>query len=91
MTIPGFFFGSLIGALVGGLLHLVVAGHPARLLLYILFGVVGFWVGQIIAEILDWTFLSYGVLHLGVALPVCMVVTGFGYWLSLVQSTEKRN
>jgi hypothetical protein len=91
MTIPGFLFGSLIGALVGGLLHLVVAGHPARLILYMLFGVVGFWIGEVAAEILGWTFLSYGSLHLGVAVPVCVVVTAFGYWLSLVQSAEKKN
>jgi hypothetical protein len=91
MTIPGLFFGSLIGALVGGLLHLVVGGHPARLLLYVLFGVIGFWVGQITAEIFDWTLFSFGSLHLGVALPICLVVTGFLYWLSLVQTTEKKS
>jgi hypothetical protein len=91
MTIPGLLFGSLIGALVGGLLHLIVAGHPARLILYILFGVVGFWIGQIAAIILDWNFLSYGPLRLGVAIPICMIVTGLGYWLSLVQTAEKKN
>ena len=91
MTIPGIVFGSLIGALAGILLHLVVGGHPGKLILYLLFGVAGFWIGQIIAEIFDWTLLSYGSLHLGVAVPVCLLVTGFCYWLSLVQTSERKN
>ncbi len=91
MTIPGILFGSLIGALVGGLLHLVVGGHPARIFLYIAFGIAGFWFGQILAEIMGWTLLSYGTLHLGVALPICILTTGVGYWLSLVQSPPKKN
>jgi H+/Cl- antiporter ClcA len=89
MTLPGLALGTLIGALIGTLLHLVVGGHIGRLILYLLFGVAGFWAGQILAEISGWTFISIGVLHLGLAIPVCLAVSGAGYWLSLVQTVKR--
>jgi hypothetical protein len=89
MTLPGLVLGTIIGAFIGVLLHLVVGGHLGRLILYILFGIAGFWAGQILAELAGWTFISYGVLHLGIAVPVCLAICGAGYWLSLVQTVKK--
>jgi hypothetical protein len=87
MTIPGLILGTVVGALVGGALHLVMGGHIGRLLLYVLFGVAGFWIGHMLAEFTGLTFLSYGPVHYGLALPVSLGVTAIGYWLSLVQTT----
>lgn len=89
MTLPGLVLGTLIGAFIGVVLHLVVGGHLGRLILYVLFGIAGFWIGQILAEFAGWIFFSYGVLHLGIAIPVSLVVCGAGYWLSLVQTVKK--
>ncbi len=89
MTLPGLALGTLIGALIGVILHLVVGGHLGRIILYILFGIGGFWAGQILAEIAGWTFFNLGVLHLGIAIPVCLLVCAGGYWLSLVQTVKK--
>ena len=89
MTLPGLALGTFIGALIGAILHLVVGGHIGRLFLYILLGIAGFWAGQILAEVAGWTFISFGVLHLGLAIPVCLAVSAVGYWLSLVQTVKR--
>ena len=91
MTFPGIILGTLVGALVGGGLHLIVGGHLGRLVLYLLFGIAGFWVGNILAEFLSLDFLSYGPVHFGVAVPISALVSGVGYWLSLVQTTVKKD
>ncbi len=91
MTIPGLILGTLVGALIGGLLHLIAGGHIGRLLLYLLFGIAGFWLGHIVADFLGFTFLSVGPVHMGLAVITSLVLTGLGYWLSLVQSVKKPN
>jgi hypothetical protein len=89
MTIPGLILGTVVGALMGGLLHLLVGGNLGRLILYLIFGVTGFWAGHIAGEILGWTFFSVGPVHLGMALLGGVVISGIGYWLSLVQTVKK--
>jgi hypothetical protein len=89
MTIPGLILGTVVGALIGGLLHLIVGGNLGRLILYLIFSVAGFWVGHIAGEILGWTFFSVGPVHYGMALLGGVVITGIGYWLSLVQTVKK--
>ena len=89
MTIPGLILGTLVGALIGGLLHLLTGGNLGRLILYLIFGVSGFWVGHISGEILGLTFFSVGPLHMGMAVVGGVVISGIGYWLSLVQSVKK--
>lgn len=91
MTIPGLIIGTLIGALIGTILHLLVGGHIGRLILYLIFGITGFWAGHLVADILGWTFFSYGPVHLGLAVIASLAVAGVGYWLSLVQTGKKPN
>lgn len=89
MTIPGLILGTVVGALIGVLLHLIVGGNLGRLLLYLIFGFAGFWVGHIAGEILGWTFFSVGPVHMGMALLGAVGVCVIGYWLSLVQTVKK--
>lgn len=89
MTLPAIILGSLIGLLLGGLLHLVVGGHFGRIVLYLIFGFFGFWIGQLVAMILGIELVSVGPLQLGIAIPVGIGLCAFGYWLSLVQVTKK--
>ena len=89
MTIPGLLLGTVVGALIGGLLHLLVGGNLGRLILYLIFSLVGFWAGHIAGEILGLTFLSVGPVRMGMALIGSVVITGIGYWLSLVQTVKK--
>lgn len=84
MTLPSFIFGMLISTLYGAAFHLLLGGNFGRLIFYILVGWIGFWVGQMLAAKLNWTFISLGPLHLGLATLSSFLFLLVGYWLSLV-------
>lgn len=85
MTLPTFLFGVLLSTLYGAAFHLWRGGNAGRLLLYLLLAWAGFWVGQIAASRLGWTFLSLGPLHVGMASLTSFIFLGLGYWLSLFE------
>jgi len=85
MTLPAFLFGFLLSTLYGAAFHLWRGGNAGRMLLYLLLAWGGFWVGQIAAARLNWTFLSFGPLHIGMATLVSFIFLGLGYWLSLFE------
>ena len=68
MTLPAFFLGSVIAGLFGAATHLITGGGLGRLLAYLIFGGIAFWLGHFVAEVLGWTFLSIGAIHFGMAL-----------------------
>ncbi len=85
MNLPGLLFGFLISTFYGAAFHFWRGGNAARLLLYLSLGWVGFWVGQLAAEFLGWTFLRLGSLNLGMASLASFLFLTLGYWLSLVE------
>jgi hypothetical protein len=89
MTIPALLLGLLISSLYGVTFHLWRGGGLGRLLLYILLGWVGFWIGQAVANQMEWTFASVGPLRLGAATLFSLLFLGLGYWLSLVEVERK--
>jgi hypothetical protein len=89
MSFPAFLFGLLISSLYGAVFHLWRGGGLGRLVLYMLLGWAGFWIGQFIAARLGWTFGSLGPLHLGMASVMSLLFLGIGYWLSLVEVDRK--
>ena len=56
-----------------------------RLILYIILAWIGFWIGHLAGNALDWTFFSLGPLRLGTATLGAAITLGVGYWLSLVE------
>jgi hypothetical protein len=84
MTIPAFLFGVFISSFIGACFHLWKDGGVGRLILYLIFSGIGFWVGHILAGVWKITFFSVGPLHLGFSLIMCLVFLGLGYWLSLI-------
>lgn len=90
MTLPAFLLGLLISTLYGALFHLWRGGGLGRLLLYVVLGWLGFWVGQAAASQWQWTFASVGPLHLGAATLASLAFLGVGHWLSLVEVERKR-
>jgi uncharacterized membrane protein YeaQ/YmgE (transglycosylase-associated protein family) len=82
-------FGFIISTLLGSLFHLVRGGSAGRLLLYLILGWAGFWLGHILAQQFDWTFATFGPLHLGPAVIGSLVFLAVGYWLSLNSSGKK--
>ena len=89
MTLLAVLFGLLISTLYGVVFHLWRGGRAGRLALYLILGWAGFWLGQLIATQLGWTFASLGTLHLGMATFVSAIFLFGGYWLSLVQVERK--
>ncbi len=89
MTLPAFLFGTLISILYGVAFHLFRGGNFGRLILFILLGWIGFWVGHVIAANFDWAFASLGPLHLGIATISSFLFLLIGNWLSLVDVRKK--
>ncbi|HTX79035.1 MAG TPA: hypothetical protein VMC62_05175, partial [Longilinea sp.] len=85
MNLPSIILGCLFATLYGALFHLWRGGSFFRLLLYILFGWIGFWIFNFLAGFWGWTFLSIGSLRLGAASLGSLFVIGFGGWLSMVK------
>jgi hypothetical protein len=89
MTIPSIAFGFLIATVYGVIFHLIRGGGFGKLILYILLAWIGFWIGQILANQLDLTFLRLGSLNLGMATIFSFMTILIGYWLSLVDLRKK--
>jgi hypothetical protein len=89
MTLPAALLGILISTIFGALFHLWRGGGLGRLILYLILGWVGFWIGQAVGSQFNWNFLSLGPLRLGVATLSSLVFLGIGYWLSLVEVEKK--
>jgi hypothetical protein len=88
MTLPAFLFGLLLATLIAAIFHLVRGGNLGNLIVYIIFGWIGFWLGHLLGESVGWKFLRLGPINLGVAILGCLFFLILGYWLSLVR-TEK--
>lgn len=89
MSLPSLILSFIISTLLGFAFHLFRGGSAGKLLLYLLLAWAGFAAGQILASRLNWTFLSLGAVHLGVAIPVTLAFLFVGNWLSLTPR-EKR-
>jgi hypothetical protein len=89
MTLPSALLGVLIATLYAAIFHLWRGGGFGRLILYVILAWVGFWVGQVIGNQLEWTFASVGPLRLGAATLSSLLFLGIGYWLSLVDVERK--
>jgi uncharacterized membrane protein YeaQ/YmgE (transglycosylase-associated protein family) len=85
MTLPTLIFGILVSTLYGAAFHLWRGGSLGRLVLYLILGWMGFWIGHLLATNWDWTFLSVGSLRLGMATIGSLLFLLVGYWLSLVE------
>lgn len=81
MTFPAFAFGTILSLMIGSLFHVWRGGDFKHLLLYLIFGLIGFWGGHLAGILLNWTFFMLGLLHLGTALAGCVLFVLFAYWL----------
>ncbi len=81
MNFPALLFGCLFAALYGSLFHLWRGGNLRRLLFFQLSSWIGFWLGALLGYLLNWNFLSVGVLRLGMASIGSILVLFMGNWL----------
>lgn len=89
MSIPTLFLGLILSTLYGALFHLWRGGNAGRLLLYLILSWIGFWIGQLVANLLGLAFDTLGQLHLLFATLGSLIFLAIGYWLSLVQTEKK--
>lgn len=82
MNTPSLLLGIVISTLYGTGFHLLRGGNLGKLILYLILGWAGFWLGQALANSLDWQFLSIGPLHLGMATLLSFIFLSLGYWLA---------
>ncbi|HSF83838.1 MAG TPA: hypothetical protein VLA49_21585 [Anaerolineales bacterium] len=89
MTIPGILLGLLISTLYGAAFHLWRGGGAGKLVLYLLLGWAGFWIGHIVGTLLEWSFASIGSLRFGAATLFSLAFLVIGHWLSQVEIERK--
>jgi hypothetical protein len=86
LTFPTFIFGTFFALLIGSLFHLIVGGDIKRLLLYLLLGWFGFWVGDLISSQIGLHIISIGMLNLGPSILGSLIFLFIGYWLGMDNS-----
>ncbi len=85
MTLPSLAIGVLVGLLIGALFHVLLDGGGGRLILYLILGLGGFFVGHFAGSLLNWTLIPVGPLDLGMAIIGSLLFLGMGHWLSLIE------
>jgi hypothetical protein len=89
MNTPSILLGIILSTLYGSGFHLWRGGNLGRLILYLILGWAGFWIGQALANSLGWNFLSFGPLHLGMATLLSFIFLGLGYWLGKIERSGR--
>lgn len=88
MTLPSFLFGCFFAILYGALFHLWKGGKLGKFIFYLILSMGGFWIGNAIAGILKWEFLSVGPLHLFMASIFSISFLFLGHWLSMISKAK---
>ena len=89
MSLPSLLLGFVLSTLLGAGFHAVRGGGGGKLLLDLVLGWLGFWLGHFAAARLGLTIGSLGSLHLALAIPVGLVFLFVGNWLSPVEAQKK--
>jgi uncharacterized membrane protein YeaQ/YmgE (transglycosylase-associated protein family) len=89
MSFPTLVLGLILSTLYGALFHLWRGGNAGRVLLYLILSWIGFWIGQLIGNLLHVSFDTLGQLHLLFATLGSLIFLAIGFWLSLVQAEPK--
>ncbi len=88
MTLPNLILGIFISSLYGVIFHLWRGGDGGKLLLYLVFSWIGFWLGQIVGNTFSISFANLGPLRLGTATLGSLIILLVGNWLSLIETSE---
>lgn len=92
MTFPAFIFGSFFAFLLGSLFHLILGGDFKKLILYLITGWVGFWIGDFAGRQLGVQFFVVGLINMGFAITGSLTLLAVIYWLGMDTSdTNKKN
>lgn len=81
MHSPSFLLGLILSTLYGALFHVIVGGNPLRLLFYIIAAWIGFFGGQWLADVVQWSIVDIGELHVDAATLGSISAMLLGFWL----------
>jgi hypothetical protein len=90
MTLPTIVFGFISAILIGSGFHLWKGGGLGKLMLYLVASIIGFWLGQFFAILLQWQFLPVGALQFGIDVLGSGLSLFVGYWLTNHKAVPKR-
>jgi uncharacterized membrane protein YeaQ/YmgE (transglycosylase-associated protein family) len=82
LTFPVLVFGSIVGLLIGALFHLVAGGKLIRLIFCLIFGWIGFWVGNYFSQRFEIQIYQYGLISYGTSIIASLIFAAGGYWIS---------
>jgi len=85
MTIPSLVLALMIASLYGALYHLIRGGGLGRLLLFLIFGWMGFAAGHFLGIWRDWVLIPIGELNLGLSTLGSFIFLVGGDWISSIQ------
>ncbi len=89
MTIPSILLGIVISTITGSVFHLWRGGNLGRLILYLILGWIGFWLGHFLASASGMPIGRIGPLFAGPGVAGSILFLFGGYWLSNVRGDEK--
>ena len=81
LSSPVFLFGSTLATLWAALFQLLLGKTWTELVLYWFLGLIGFAVGQAMADVLGWHWLLVGEVHVLEASAACWVAMLVARWL----------
>jgi len=89
MNAPAILFGTILASLLGTAFHFFIGGGLGRLLLFLGTSIAGFWLGQYIAERINWDLFSFGALHVDLAIIGSLVLLLAAFWLTHTAPVQK--
>jgi len=90
MTIPSLILAFLISSLLGALYHLIRGGGLGRLLLFMIFGWIGFAAGHLVGLWQGWMLIPLGELNLGLSVTGSLIFLVVGDWISRIGTGGSR-
>jgi hypothetical protein len=91
MTLPTVFFGFIMALLMGSGFHLWKGGGLSKLIQYLVVSMAGFWLGQLLAVLLQWEFLPVGALQFGFNVLGSVLFLFISFWLGSQNPFQKKN
>ena len=89
MNYSSYLFGFILATLLGALFHLWRNGGVVRLLLYLVFSWIGFFVGHTVANYFGFTFWSIGPVNILGGIVGSIAFLFLGNWIVKIEPNQE--
>ena len=89
MNYSSYLFGFILATLLGALFHLCSNGGVVRLLLYLVFSWIGFFVGHTVANYFGFTFWSIGPVNILGGIVGSIAFLFLGNWIVKIEPNQE--